>query len=223
LKIVKECMYLYPRIIAVRKLSEKGNLKTIRELTPILLDENVFWGLRSEIAKTFGKIGGSIARDSLLKALEEVKHPKVRRSIVSALSNFKEDIVGERLVSILRNSDESYFVRASAALSIAKTRYKDTVKVLEEALKYPSHGNVIVVNALEGLGMTESDEALNIILNYTKNRDPIIKTAAIRALGYFANRRKIIELLSDFSKSRNPRIRRAVICKRLRRIRYDRK
>ncbi len=211
LKIVKECMYLYPRIIAVRKLSEKGNLKTIRELTPILLDENVFWGLRSEIAKTFGKIGGSIARDSLLKALEEVKHPKVRRSIVSALSNFKEDIVGERLVSILRNSDESYFVRASAALSIAKTRYKDTVKVLEEALKYPSHGNVIVVNALEGLGMTESVEALNIILNYTKNRDPIIKTAAIRALGYFADKRKIIELLSDFSKSRNPRIRRAVI------------
>jgi len=211
LKIVKESKYLYPRIMAIRKLGEKGNVKTIRELTPILLDEKEFWGLRSEIAKTLGKIGGNTARNSLLKALEKVKHPKVRKSIVSSLSNFKDEKVGEKLVSVLRNSDESYFVRATAAIGVAKTRYKNTVKILEEALKYPSHGNIITINALEGLGITETDEALNIILKYTEKDEPRIKAAAIKALGYFADRRKVIELLSDFSKSRNPGIRRAVV------------
>ena len=211
INIIEASKYLYPRVMAVRKLGEKGGLKAIKKLHEILVNEDEFWGLRREAAKALGKIGSSDALDKLVEALKTAKHPKVRRAIVEALGSFKEDKVVKPLIEVLRNSRESYYVRASAVLSLAKTRHRDAFNELVKALEYKSHNHVILTSALEGLGILELNESKEIILKYVKDKSIIVKSAAISALGYFTSDRRIREILSSYAKHPHPRVRGAVI------------
>ncbi|HDH07226.1 MAG TPA: aminopeptidase, partial [Thermoproteales archaeon] len=212
LSIVLNCKYLYPRVMALRQLSKKGSVRHIEKLLNILLNEEEFWGLRSEAARTIGGIGGEAGLEALLKSLEKVKHPKVRRTIVSTLGKFKDERVGRVLEKILTDESESYYVRASAALSIAKSKYSKAFEVLVKALEYSSHNDVIASSAIEGLGIIGTEEALKIIKRYLgKEVKLTLRTAAVKALGYFPVTREIIELLEEASKSRHPRVRGSVV------------
>ncbi len=212
LSIVRYCTYLYPRVVAVRKLGSKGGTRVSKELGELVTRREEFWGLRAEAAKALGKIGGEYPKDILLKSLDIVEEPRVRRAIVEALGNFKDEKVGEKLASILEDSEESYYVRASAAISLAKTGYSNAFRVLKKALSYPSHNDVILVNVLEGLSILGTEEALEIVLSYTtSDKKPHIRAAAAQALGNFPVSRKVVEALEYLSKSLHPRVRRGVI------------
>jgi len=212
LGIVKNCKYVYPRVMALRALREKGSTKTVEDLKAILLDEKEFWGVRAEAARTIGSIGGNTALKTLLEALEKVKHPKVRKAVVSALGDFKEKEVGEALVKVLENGEESYYVRAEAAASLARTGYEEAFEALKKALDYPSHNHVIAASALEGLGRIGTEEALEVVSKYLDKDKPLqLRYAATAALGYFPASQKVLDLLSKQARSQHPRVRRGVI------------
>jgi len=212
LSMIKYCGKLYPRIMAVRELAKKGTPRVAEELKEYLFREEEFWGFRSEVARALGSIGGERSLNALLDALNKVRHPKVRRAIVRALGNFREERVGEALAEVLRDAEESYYVRAEAALSLAKIRYTRAFECLEEALSYPSHNDVIAASALEGLGMLGTDEAFNVVKKFlSKDKSLILRVAATAALGYFKVSREIIDLLEEQSRSRHPRLRGAVV------------
>ncbi|OYT30555.1 MAG: aminopeptidase [Thermofilum sp. ex4484_79] len=212
LGIVRYCKALYPRILAVRKIAEKGGARTVRELYRYLLDEKEFWGYRSEIAKAMAKIGGDTALKTLLESLDKVKHPKVRRAIVTSLGSFRSEDVGKKLTTVLKNKEESYYVRANAATSIAKSKYSGAFKVLKEALTYPSHADVIKRTVLEALGILGTDEALEEIIKYTSDKESVwVIVSAIKALGYFRPTREILDILREKAKNPHPKVRATVL------------
>lgn len=211
LQLVKGCGKLYPRVVAMRELGKKGSPRHVDEIARILLDEAEFWGLRSEAADALRKIGGFASRKALLDALPQIKHPRVKRAVVRALSAFKDEEVGKALASVLSTPGESYYVRAEAAVSLAKTGYSGALEELKKATSYPSHNHVIASSAIEGLGILGSEEALEAILGYTAPGNPLqLRVAAIRALGYFTPNRKIIDYMEQASRSQHPHIRLAV-------------
>ncbi len=214
--ILKNCKKLYPRVLAVRKIGDKKEPRMIKKLVEILLDKNEFWGLRSEIANAISKIGGDEAWKTLLESLEKVKHPKVRRAIINALGAFKEKRIGDKLIDIIFDENESYYVRSSALISLAKNKHEKALEVAKKALEIPSHANVIKRSAIEALGILGTDEALEEVYKYMNDKDIWVSYIAIRSLGYFTPNRKILDILWEKTKSRHPRIRSAVLsCIRL--------
>ncbi|UNQ73656.1 M1 family aminopeptidase [Infirmifilum sp. NZ] len=210
--IIRNCGKLYPRVVAVRELGKKGGARHVDELGKVLLDEAEFWGLRAEAADALRRIGGDSAARLLLDSLATVKHPRVRRAVVRALSGFRGDRFGKALAEVLRNPEESYYVRAEAAIAVAKTRYSQAFEELKKALEYPSHNHVIAASALEGLGLLGTEEALEVILPYTEPEKPLqLRTAALRALGYFAPSPRVLDVLEQASRSQHPHIRTAVV------------
>ena len=175
----------------------------VNKLSKYLLDDKEFWGLRSEIAKAISKIGGNTAWKTLLDSLDKVKHPKVRRAIVNSLGSFREEKIGEKLITILFDENESYYVRASAAVSLARNKHEKAFDALKKALDFPSHANVIRRSVLEALGILGTEEALEEVLKYVDDKEI--------SVGYFTPSRKLIEILWEKAKSRHPHIRRAVL------------
>ena len=211
LNILEYSKKLYPRILAVRKIGDKKEPRMVNKLSKYLLDDKEFWGLRSEIAKAISKIGGDTAWKTLLDSLDKVKHPKVRRAIVNSLGSFREEKIGEKLITILFDENESYYVRASAAVSLARNKHEKAFDALKKALDFPSHANVIRRSVLEALGILGTEEALEEVLKYVDDKEISVSFAAIKALGYFTPSRKLIEILWEKAKSRHPHIRRAVL------------
>jgi aminopeptidase N len=212
LAIIGSCPYLYPRVVAARELSKKASPVHIDELAKILLAEEEFWGLRSEVAQTIGSIGGQKARDTLLNALSHVKHPRVRRAIVRALANFKEKPVADTLSKILLDENESYYVRAEAAAGLGKIGLKEYVDVLARALETKSHNHVIAATSLDSIALLLGDEALATVEKYLSPDTPMpLRRAAIASLGYMTPTQRVISLLEEASRSRHPHVKLAVV------------
>lgn len=212
LGIVTACPHLYPRIVAVRELGKKASPTHVDELAKILLSEEEFWGLRSETAQAIASIGGQRARETLLQALNQVKHPRVRRAVVRALAGFRERDVAERLAGVLLDEDESYYVRAEAASSLGKLGFREYSEVLVKALETKSHNHVIAASALESLALLLGDGALSILEKYLAPLTPMpLRRAAVASLGYLTPAQKVLSLLEQASKSRHPHIRLAAV------------
>jgi aminopeptidase N len=113
-------------------------------------DEGDHYSVRSEAAKSLGKVGTKQALEALLR-LSGVKHRRVRRAVVAALGEFRDEKVAEPLLAALRG-DESPYVQCQAALSYAKARQKDSYAVLTSAFGTPSPENSISEACLDALG-----------------------------------------------------------------------
>ena len=62
-----------------------------------------------------------------------VSNPKARRAVVTALGEFKDGAVVKALAPLLEH-DESYFVEAEAARSIARTKQPEAFDLVSGAI-----------------------------------------------------------------------------------------
>ena len=179
------------RIYAAMALGKKGGLEAIKILTKSLENE-AFWGVRVEVAKQLGKMKLNQAIDGLKIALKD-KDSRVRRAAINALSNFKTVESYNLIQEIAQKGDESYYVESSAIsvlggmiLGVLKEKETEVLNLFQDILKNRSGWNEIVRSgAIGGLSkMTTSSQAVDIILEYTKNGIPQpLRLASIRALG----------------------------------------
>nr|MDJ0649424.1 M1 family metallopeptidase [Xenococcaceae cyanobacterium MO_188.B19] len=179
------------RIYATKALGKKGGLEVVKALSAAL-EEDTFWGVKVEVAKTLGKIKLNQAESALVKGLED-KDAKVRRAVIEALSNFKTESSYETIKQCLEAGDASYYVEASAASSLGgmvsgnlKDKQEATITLLQDILNTRAGWNETVRSgAIGGLSkMTTSAKAVDIIIEYTQPGTPqALRLAAIRALG----------------------------------------
>jgi aminopeptidase N len=88
----------------------------------------------------------------------------VRRAVASALGEFRgNEQAAEVLARWAEEGDPSYFVEASAALSLGKTRSPRALEVLPRLLGRPSFQDVVRSRTIEGLGATGDEEALPVV------------------------------------------------------------
>lgn len=205
------CKHTYCRILAARALSKFKSSKVIEALKKAIIKDK-FWGVSVEAANSLGKIGLSEAKQALLDAERQVKHPKVRRAIVTALGNYREEEVAKTLIRILENDEESYYVRSSAAESLGKTKQNIALEALKKALDVPSHNYVITNGAIRGLAELGLDECFELIKSRASRGNPtLVRATAIMALAKFPEKKEVFDLINEASKDENYRIRAAAV------------
>ncbi len=179
------------RIYATKALGKKGGLEVVKALATAL-QEDSFWGMRVEVARTLGKIKLNQAEEALVKGLED-SDARVRRAVIEALSNFKTESAYATIQNCLSKGDASYYVEASAARCLGgmvsgnlKAKQSTTIELLQDILNTRAGWNeTIRSGAIAGLSkMTTLAQAVEVIITYTQPGTPqALRLAAIRALG----------------------------------------
>ena len=180
------------KVYAINSLAEHSSDDVINALKDTMLDEDTFWGVAAECARTLAKIKSDDAYNALLEGLS-IKHPKVRRAVVRSIGEFRKKDSIDKLLPLL-NNDESYFVQAEAALAIGKTKAKEALEHLKNALNIRSFNEIIASNAIQGIA--ESRELLDIILAKTEdNEHHRVREAATLALAKYLDNDKAYDRL----------------------------
>jgi aminopeptidase N len=194
----KSDAHLYCRVLAVREMAKTSSPKMLEVLGELLVSNN-FWGLSAEAALTLKKIGTKQALAHLLKGIHH-RHPKVRRAVAQALGGFRDEEAFGALSRILKE-DRSYYVRAAAANSLGETRKPEAFDLLLSAMKFPSHNEVIAVNAVMGMGELKLDKCVPIIVEHTGPKVyDLIRRAATLALGSYTQDESVRDRLNQLLK-----------------------
>jgi aminopeptidase N len=193
--------HIYCKLLAIEGLSKRSGSRVVKILSEALERER-FWGVQAEIARALGKIGGEDAKRTLLTALKRVENPRARRAVAEALGNFRGDEeVARALLEILSNPGETYYVRASAATSLGKTRVGWAYGELVKYLDTPSHVEIITRGVIQGLSHLGGDESLKIIDRYLElDKHTMVRVAAASSLGRFPGRGDVVEKLVEVAK-----------------------
>lgn len=186
------------KIYAANSLAEYSSEDVINILREVILDEDTFWGVAAECARVLSKIKTEEAYNALLECLS-IEHPKVRRAVVRALGEYRKKDGINKLLPLL-NNDESYFVQAEAALAIGKTKAKEALEYLTNALNMRSFNEVIASNAIQGIAETKGMFDVVISKTLDKEHHRVRETATLALAKYADNDKaydRLLELLRD--------------------------
>ncbi len=184
------------RIDAAQGLGKQTSPEAIEALGKAV-NEDAFWGVRVAAARALGEIRTGAALDALV-GCAETDHPKARRGVAEALGKFKRPLAASTLTAML-DSDESYYVAATAASSLGQTKSDRAHAKLVSALDRDSHMDVIRSGALQGLAELKTEESREVISRWTEYGLPQrARESAVAALGRAGEDHKpTFELLSD--------------------------
>ncbi len=212
LTMVEKCESVVCRIEMIDSLAKHGGRRVVEVLERVVSCDP-FWGVSYKAAKALGEIKTEEAKAALLRVLEKVKHPKIRRGIVEALGSFEKDTeVMRMLAKVVEDSSESYYVRQAASISLGRLKLEDAVPVLIKALDYPSHAHVIPSGAVQGLAETGLDKVYEHVSKRTEKSYPTpVRVSATVALAKFPEKRETYTLLEKLSEDSNERVRHAVV------------
>jgi aminopeptidase N len=194
------------RIRAARALGKAGE-PTATDALVAAMKGDAHWSVRGEAAMALGQLKTAAARASIAAAVGDEKHAKARRHLVRALGQFRHDDAAAEAAERVLGGDESYFVEAESAMSLAKTRSPNAFAALEKAMTRPSYLDVIRSMCLSGMAELRDKRAIPIALAAAKYGQPVVgRRAAILVLGTFGAefsdekrhiRETLVELLED--------------------------
>lgn len=164
------------RIEAAEALGKLGDRRSVEALGQALLDEP-FWGVKDAIAGALGSQKSEQALNALLVALARITEPKARRAIVAALGNFRvpeQGALAERaavkLTEFVQNGDPSYFVEATAATSLGKTRTPGAFETLVSHVDRSSWNEVLRSGVFAGLGELADSRSVDMLASWMLDR-----------------------------------------------------
>ncbi|MBH8554208.1 M1 family metallopeptidase [Nostocaceae cyanobacterium CENA357] len=204
------------RIYAAEALAKKGGLEATKALSASLKNE-LFWGVRIEVAKQLAQVKLDQAFDGLVTGLKD-QNALVRRAVVEALAQIKTHESYKAVKGLLQDGDPSYYVESMAARTIGciaaanldeKSKEEKVLKLLKSVLEEKAGWNEVVRSgAVAGLAeLKTSEAALNLLLEYTRLGVPQpLRLSTIRALGKISvgqspvNLERILEKLAELAK-----------------------
>jgi aminopeptidase N len=168
------------RIRAAQALAKEGG-RNARETLAGVLETEPFWGVSVAIARALAQTHAPWAKDALLQARKH-PHPKARRGVAEALGAFSRDPnVASALIEML--DDASYFVVATALISLGKTRDPRAGEVLMRYLSTSSWSDTIAGGAARGLAELGDVAAVQPLIAATRDdRSDELRRAALGAL-----------------------------------------
>jgi aminopeptidase N len=140
------------RIQAVQSLAAFPGSKDEDVVAALIkaLKSDSFWGVREVAANSLAKLNGEKPRDALIEAAQHDAKAQVRREAIRSLSNYSHDSTRAAMRSIIKQ-DQSYQAVAEALRTLSKTDRSGCRADLLAALKTPSHQDVILRAARDGL------------------------------------------------------------------------
>ncbi len=185
------------RIEAAELLGKESSPEALEALETAM-KEDPFWAVQAKAARALGEMRTKSARDALI-ASKSLEHLKARRALASALGRFRYDEAAASALTEMLNSEDSYYVSATAAMSLGSVRGKDAFSTLSKATRRDSHLDVIRSGALSGLAELGGRRAEKVLLKWT--RRGLSQRARIAATGGLAkfdpDKRRIVERLTD--------------------------
>ena len=176
------------RIDAAKGLAKIASPAALEALRAALLRAGEAEIVRAEIATALGTVKSVAARDALVAATDAAPS-RVRRAVASALGQFvDDDTASKALASMLAGrGDRSYYVQASAADALGRTRTTGAFDALTKVLGRPAHNDAITVGALGGLAQSRDVRAIPTLLEWTAwGRHQNARRAAVDGLGVLA-------------------------------------
>jgi aminopeptidase N len=141
------------------------------------------WGVRAVAAESLGKLGGPVAAQKIIEALNSAKEPWLRARIVGALGNFKDD---KDVLAKLRNvaeQDSSYRARAAALQALGKLKASNALAILNSAIAADSPDDFLRNAALRSLGLLGDEKAVPVLREWVVLGKPMeTREAAIFSL-----------------------------------------
>lgn len=206
------------RLRAVEHFGESKRTADI-ELLQTVLENDPFWGVRVEAAKTLGKTGGEIARDALIAACSQ-DEARVRTAAAKALGEFvRDEMVEKTLAKLVKTSDPSEAMTAAVLESLAKVQDDPNIKPLIAALAQDSRQEKVRSAALQGLSRSANEQALDVLHEWIQRDHPrAARSAAIASIAESLSRHTFAEsksqrVVEDLTKlldqAETPTIRRA--------------
>jgi len=160
--------------------SFKNDATVVEALEKAARSEAAHHSVRSEAARSLGKIGSKDSLSALIR-LSTVKHRRVRRSVVAALGEFKDESVSAPLLAAIRG-DESPYVQCMAALSYGKAGLRDAFEVLTSSVGTPSPESGMSEACLEALGHVKEPRTREFVRKYLPYGQPLrARVGALKA------------------------------------------
>lgn len=142
--------HVLARVQAVQGLAEHMEQRDAVAALLTAAKEDSFWAVRHEAVKVLGKCSGDDVRAALIQAAKGDPKSFVRREALVALHNFAHDDTRAAARQALA-SDESYFAAAEALRCLVKIDRDKCRDLLLAALQRPSHEEVLLRAACDGL------------------------------------------------------------------------
>jgi aminopeptidase N len=178
------------RIDAARALKNHYSVDIVNKLQSAVTGDR-FYGVAIEAANTLGSYYKKDNYDMTNRAYNALVscinnkgekfctlHPEIKQAVVRNIGQFRRKESVNLLEPLLHKHDESYFVRANAATSIAKSIVDETISPVDVVLKertiselkeaitrYRSFREVIATGAIEGLKELSNDKNRDIIVD----------------------------------------------------------
>jgi len=169
------------RIDAAAALGRLGTPAAVRALREAL-SKDKFWGVQGEVARALGATHTTAGRDALLRGLETIDHPKVRRALYDALANFPVTRVQSNVKAIMRE-ELSYFAEAEAVRTLGRMKDPSLLGVFKEYLGRESWNDILRISALEAIATLSLGESISILKVYSRyGWHPNTRMTAIRRL-----------------------------------------
>ena len=138
------------RLQAIQGLAENKADSQVAAALMTAAAKDPFWGIREEAVKVIGKLNGTEARKALISAAKDDKKSLVRRAAVTGLGNFADDESRVALKEVF-HKDGSYYAAAEALRALLKIDRDNVRDLLVAALDRPSHHEVLLRAACDGL------------------------------------------------------------------------
>jgi aminopeptidase N len=172
--------HVMARAQAVAGLAELKDQADVIAALARALESDPFWGVRQEAAKVLSKASGDSARQALVKAAKGDAKSFVRREALSALGNFAHDESRQAVREVIA-SDKSYFAVAEGLRTLVKIDKDKCREQLLAAVTQPSHDEVILRAACDGLVELRDQSAVERLSGLLKESLPPQRRVAIVA------------------------------------------
>lgn len=209
---LQNCQQVVARAQAIEGLQEYREQRDVAAALVKAAREDAFWGVRQEAVKALAKLNSDDVRAALLAAAREDQKSFVRREAIASLEHFAQDDVRAALRTAIAE-DRSYYAVAAALKTLVKIDKDNCRAVLLAALETPSHQEVILKAACDGLVELNAREAVELLAKKLDGKlNPDSRVIVIGALAKLKadDEQYLVKLKAELDNDRSP-VRRAAI------------
>jgi aminopeptidase N len=199
------------RLAAIEELQWGIDSSTVIAAIEQAMTDDAFSDVRKDAVWALGDVKKRDVSEQLIEAYGD-RDAKIRAAAVTSLSRYSS----ENIVKTLQHAfekDSSYAVATAALQSLIKADSTNRKVYCKAGLKRNSYLESIRSAALQGLAEVADDEALALVVSYTKyGVDRNLRIQAVRLLGsVWKTRDDIVQFLLKMSNDPSYHVRRSVI------------
>jgi HEAT repeat protein/cyclophilin family peptidyl-prolyl cis-trans isomerase len=189
---------------------ERADVNRVRDsVIPFLSNDDPM--VRAYAARTLGKQRAHSAVDPLLANLSDADSRVVINSInalATILANERNKDVARHLGVVLEKS-QSHHVRKASIMALGAIGHKEAKDYLAQSILDPYPG--IRAESYRAMAEVIGKNAMVFVNTGLKDSDPIVRVAAIDAIGLSGEKKNIPDLIRITEKNEDPRMRAAAV------------